>query len=175
VAVSIARQAASLCSPSAFTWTPLYTSDTLRANECPPQLAAGCLTPKPKNLRTAQAGCLGDGVSYTSVRCLAAAPGKFESKSGLDHGIGHFRPLSITRQRQASITASATLESALWTSRRRWQIDRVQNCRKHSAWFLTKKPFCRCRSVRARQKKVVNRGETNPLTRQIKPSKLVVA
>jgi len=33
MAVSIARQAASLCSPSAFTWIPLYTYGKLRAME----------------------------------------------------------------------------------------------------------------------------------------------
>jgi hypothetical protein len=76
---------------------------------------------------------------------------------------------------QASIIASATLESALWTSRCRRQIDRVQNRRKHGARFLTKKPLGCCRSVRTRQEEVVNRGQVGPRTRQIKPSKLVIA
>src|ERR687891_1475349 len=76
---------------------------------------------------------------------------------------------------RASIIASATLESALRTSRRGRQIDGVQNRRKHCAWFLTKKPLCCCGSVRAREEKVVNRGQACPLTWQVKPSKVGVA
>jgi hypothetical protein len=36
------------------------------------------------------------------------------------------------------------------------------------------KTLCRSRAVRARQEKVVNRGQADPFTRQIKSSKLVV-
>jgi retron-type reverse transcriptase len=70
-----------------------------------------------------------------------------------------------TPLRRASIISSATLELALRTSRRGRQINRVQNRCKQGAWFLTKKPLCRCRAVRACQKKVVNRGQAGPLTR----------
>lgn len=74
----------------------------------------------------------------------------------------------------ALIIASATLELALRASRRRRQIDRSQNRRKQGTRFLAKKSLCRCRAVRTQQKKVVNRGQAGPFTRQVKPSKLMV-
>ncbi len=70
---------------------------------------------------------------------------------------------------------SATLCFSRWTQRRRRQLHRCQNRRKHRARLLTEKPLRSCRPVRPGEEKVVYGGEALPLARQIESSQLMAA
>src|SRR5439155_16681497 len=75
----------------------------------------------------------------------------------------------------ASIMGSATLCFSRWTQRRRRQLHRCQNRRKHRARLLTEKALCCRRPVRPREEKIVYGGEALPLARQIESSQLMAA
>ena len=76
------------------------------------------------------------------------------------HCAGHRAP-----GRGASIMASATLCFSRWTQRRRRQLHRCQNRRKHRARLLPEKALRCRRPVRPREEKVVNSGKALPLAR----------
>src|SRR4029434_1015725 len=68
-----------------------------------------------------------------------------------------------------------TLCFSRWTQRRRRQLHRCQNRRKHRARLLTEKALCCRRPVRPSEEKIVHGGEALPLTRQIESSQLMAA
>src|SRR5207237_5998230 len=78
-------------------------------------------------------------------------------------------------QSWASIMGSATLCFSRWTQRRRRQLHRCQNRRKHRARLLTEKALCCRRPVRPSEEKIVYGGEALPLARQIESSQLMAA